>query len=256
MMAEALVMTCDTAHGRTARCVAEMSEEPPEGRAARSNEGTRSHEVGSSSQKVEASTVDVAAARGAPAVAPPPGRLAGLLEDTGGWREAAVRTGVGLAMSAAFGLALGARRGGGEMVAHAIGVAAAPAAILTFAVPALYIVVALFDAPVDAVGMARCAGRGTAALGMVLAGLAPLTALYAVSTEDRVWAGLAGIAALLLAGLVAVGQFRGALFEATREASLSARNALNLATLAFGALVAVAAARIWWSCVPTFGGGL
>jgi hypothetical protein len=186
----------------------------------------------------------------------PVGRLAELLGDAGGFREAGMRVGAGLAMSAAFGLALGARDGGPGLIVHAVGVAAAPAGVIAFGVPSLYIVLALFDAPVTALGLARSAGRGAAALGMVLAGLAPLTALYGVSADDGLWGAIAGLVALMLGGFVGLSQFHGSLRDQLASAPLATRSAMMAAAAIFGLFATVASARIWFALVPSFGGGL
>ncbi len=200
---------------------------------------------------IEAMATEVASDHEAPV-----GRLAEFLGDDGGWREAATRTGAGLALSAAFGLALGARDGGSALLVHALGVAAAPAGVVAFGVPALYIVLAVFDAPVTAVGLARSTGRGAAALGMVLAGLAPLTALYGVSASEPLWGASAGILALMLGGVVGLGQFHGSLRSQLGGASPSARSAMMLSAGIFAVLATVASARIWFALLPSFGGGL
>ena len=201
-------------------------------------------------------TAEAMATEVASEVEAPVGRLAELLGDDGGWREAAMRIGAGLALSAGFGLALGARDGGSGLFVHALGVAAAPAGVVVFGVPALYIVLAVFDAPVSALGLARSTGRGAAALGMVLAGLAPLTALYGVSASDPLWGAIAGFLALVLGGVVGLGQFHGSLQRQLEAAAPAARLAMMVSAAVFGLMATIAAARIWLALVPSFGGGL
>jgi hypothetical protein len=186
---------------------------------------------------------------------PAPGRLAALLAADGGWATSSGRAAIGLGLSAAFGVALGIRDGGAAILLHGMWAAAAPAAILVFGVPALYIVLAFIDAPLVALDVGRSAARGAAALGTCLAGLAPITALFIVSSHARVWGALVGICALVFSGLVGVGHFHVSLREQLRDASQSKRSAAMLAITIFGVLATVAAARIWLGELPIYGGG-
>ena len=88
-------------------------------------------------------------------------------------RDEAARAGVGLGLAALYGLALGARTGGVSFLRHGVGVPAALAVSLGIGVPALYIGLALLDAPVDLARAFRAASRATFTTGLVLAGLAP-----------------------------------------------------------------------------------
>lgn len=82
------------------------------------------------------------------------------------------RFGVGLGLSALYGLSLGARQGGKAFFLHAAGVPAALLAVTALGIPALYIVLALFDAPIEPPKAIAAAARATAQSGLVLAGLA------------------------------------------------------------------------------------
>jgi hypothetical protein len=190
-----------------------------------------------------------------PAPEPIPGRLAALFVTDGGWQTALSRCLAGLAMTAAFGVALGVRDGGASIFAHGLWAAAAPAAILAFGVPALYIVLALIDAPLGALDVARAAGRGTAALGTCLVGLGPLTALFIVSSQTRMWGAFIGLCAMIFAGLVGVGHFHVVLRQQLSGAPSAKRSAAMLAVTLFGVLATLAAARIWIGELPIFGGG-
>jgi hypothetical protein len=106
-----------------------------------------------------------------------------------------------------------------------------------------------------ALDVGRSAARGAAALGTCLAGLAPITALFIVSSHARVWGALVGICALVFSGLVGVGHFHVSLREQLRDASQSKRSAAMLAITIFGVLATVAAARIWLGELPIYGGG-
>src|SRR5690606_21991871 len=115
---------------------------------------------------------------------PRPGWTSALLDVDADWRGLAGRLGTGAALSAIYGIALGAREGGIALLVHAIGVPAALLAVCGLGLPALFIVLALFDAPLSPTKAIAAAARGCASAGLVLAGLAPLAALYVVGSES------------------------------------------------------------------------
>jgi hypothetical protein len=180
------------------------------------------------------------------------GWIAELVAASGGWRRAIGRAAGGLCLAAIFGLALGAREGGSSFLWHALGVPAGPALILALGVPALYIAIASFDVPLNALDLAHCAARGTAACGMVLGGLAPLTALYVVSSGNWVTAMLAAFSALLFAGIVGIINFHGALRAKLSDAPIGKRSVALTAATIFSVFTTIAAARMWLGELPIF----
>ena len=90
---------------------------------------------------------------------PRPGWTSTLLDVDADWRGLAGRVATGAALSAVYGVALGAREGGSALLVHAIGVPAALLAVCTLGLPALFIVLALFDAPLSPIKAAGAAAR-------------------------------------------------------------------------------------------------
>ncbi len=98
---------------------------------------------------------------------PRPGWAAALLEVDDDWRALARRVAIGAALSAIYGVALGAREGGLALALHAVGVPSALLAVCALGLPALYIVLALFDAPLAPITKSANATCATPAISRV-----------------------------------------------------------------------------------------
>jgi hypothetical protein len=161
---------------------------------------------------------------------------------------------VGVALAAVYGLALGSRAGIPSMVTHAVGVPVALLAVSALGVPALYIVLALFDAPLAPRDALTASVKGCAASGLVLAGLAPLAAVYVVGSDAPASASLAGGAGLVLGGLLGLRYFNAALRAALATADSATRALAGFVQLAFAAFAIALASRVWTSLLPLLGG--
>ena len=161
-------------------------------------------------------------------------------------------TGAGLA--SLYGLALGARDGGASLIRHALGVPAALFAVAGLGVPALFIALALFNAPLDPPRVAASAARAAASAGLLLAGLAPVAALYVVSSEHTGAAILAGAFGLFLGGLSGVTRLLRELGGSLAGQSELGRLAAGCAFAAFAVFATALAARVWFATLPLFGG--
>lgn len=168
-------------------------------------------------------------------------------------RREAQRFAVGLGLAALYGLALGARQGRLAFFTHAAGVPAALLAAFGVGIPALYIFLALVDAPVAVAGMAAAASRATAAAGLVLAGLAPAAALYVVTSEHRGAAALAAGLGLAVGGAFGLGNVVSDLRKSLHDAKPTIRAAADLAFAGFGLFAVVVAIRVWMSLLPILG---
>lgn len=181
-------------------------------------------------------------------------RLLGTSE-ADGWRQEGERLGVAVALASLFGAALGLRPGGPAIAAHALGVSTGMVAVCGLAVPALAIVLALVDASVDALGLARATSRAAAAAGLLLAGLAPATALFAVTVEDAVTVTVVGVCGLALAGLLAMRSFVRGLAPHLAVSDVRARRLSRVALPVFVVFASILGARIWWVMLPIVRGG-
>ena len=179
-----------------------------------------------------------------------------LLEPDGDIRTSLQRGASGIGLAAIYGAALGARDGGWSLITHAIGVPSALLVIGLMGLPSLYIVLALFRAPLSTHHATCAATRGIASGGLVLAGLAPLTALYVVTSTSADAAAIAGALGLMLGGALGLRHLLATLQEALAGAPLSTRVFATAAQAGFGLFAVVLAWRVWASVLPLLGGGL
>lgn len=156
--------------------------------------------------------------------------------------------GLCLALSASYGGAFGAAGEGRAIVGGGAGVALAWIAVAVLGVPALGIVLSLADAPIAWSDLADATARATARGSLVLAGLAPTLALYAVSVEDPRSAAMLGAAGLALAWLLAL----VSLAESIVRRAVGARAVAVAACAGFAAFSTILVARIW--SAQLFGG--
>ncbi len=164
------------------------------------------------------------------------------------------RLAIGLGLASIYGLAAGARQGGLAFVSSAALVPAALLGACVFGLPALYIALGMVDAPLAPRRLFAAAARATASAGLVLAGLAPVAALYVVSSGDREGAAIAtilGLAVGSLAGLRALWRDVAADVRASEEAV----KVVTVATLSGFALFAAAVGCRVWMHLPIFASG-
>lgn len=167
-----------------------------------------------------------------------------------GFRREARRLLVGIGLASLFGVAIGLRAGGAAIPLHAGGVALGIAAVCGLAVPALAIMLALANSSIDALGLARATSRAAAHAGLLLAGLAPGAALFAVTVEDAITVTIVGIGGLLLAGAIGMRSFVKELGPHIGVGLWS-----RVAVPSFLVFAAVLGARIWWITLPLVRGG-
>jgi hypothetical protein len=170
-------------------------------------------------------------------------------------RREAGRLAAGLGLASLYGAALGTRAGGSALLLHALGVPATLLAAFGLGTPALYIALALFNAPVEPPAVATAASRGVATAGLLLAGFAPAAALFVVSSERPGAAALAAGAGL--AGALSLGLRRllGDLGSALIGSPVTTRRAAVSACAGFVVFAAAVAARVAAALLPILGGG-
>jgi hypothetical protein len=169
-------------------------------------------------------------------------------------RREATRFAIGLGLAALYGLALGARSGRLAFLTHAVGVPAALLAAFGVGIPALYIFLALVDAPVVPAAIAAAATRATATAGLVLAGLAPAAALFVVTSERPGAAALAALVGLSVGGAFGLGNVVSDLRKSVAAAAPAVRLVADLAFGGFGLFAVVVSLRVWMSLLPVLGG--
>lgn len=157
---------------------------------------------------------------------------------------------VALGLSAVYGVALGLRGGARLMLIEALAIPAASLAVAALGVPALAILLALADAPVRAPELLDAAARGAARVGLILLGLAPPVALFAVTTEDAGSAVLLGGVGLGVAWAFGLRAF-------SREVlarSGASRARATLATIGFALFATALAGRVWLAALGALWG--
>ena len=165
------------------------------------------------------------------------------------------RLGTGLAFAGLYGLALGARAGGASLVQHALASSAGLAAVGLLGMPALFVLLALVNAPVSPGAMLSAGARALGSAGFVLAGLAPSAALLAVTIESPSAAAFVAQAGLLLSGGIGLYQLVGAVRRMFLGLPLGLRMKGNALLLAFCVFAVLLAARVWYA-LPILRGAL
>jgi len=201
----------------------------------------------------------------APAAPPPPAiawterildvTASGAPATVASWAGEGQRLVVATGLASLFGAAIGLRVGGAAILTHAAGVAVGILAVCGLAVPALAIVLALVNASIDALGLARATSRSAAAGGLLLAGLSPGAALFAVTVEDGITVTLVGMGGLTLAGVLAMRSFVRQLAPHLKRSDGGAPRLGLVAIPLFLLFASILGARIWWVMLPIVRGG-
>ncbi|WP_437720329.1 hypothetical protein [Sorangium sp. So ce861] len=188
-----------------------------------------------------------------------PGWTASLLAErqAADLRQDLARFGVGVGLASLYGLALGARQGGASLVQHAAGVPAAMVAVACLGVPALTIVLTLFDAPLDPARALSATARAAAATGLVLGGLAPAAALFVVTSGAHETAAMMGLIGLAVGGVMGVRVLLHDLGAVLRpDRGPLTWSGTTAALLGFAGFAVALALRVWWGTLPILRGGV
>jgi hypothetical protein len=164
------------------------------------------------------------------------------------------RLGSGLALSAVFGLALGARVGGLGLLRHALGAPLGLLVVAGVAAPALFVRLSLMDAPLRAEHVLRAVAGATFASGLVLAGLSPAMAMLVVSIESAGAAAWISGLGLALAGGIGLASLFGDLSRALNDQSALTKSRVFMTLAVFAVLSCALAARAWCAWLPVLGG--
>jgi len=185
-----------------------------------------------------------------------PGTVTGALLDQGdaSWPALVRRLGAALALSSAFGIALGMRRGGIALLWHGAGVPLGFAVVAVLVAPAFFIGLLHVGVRVEVRQVADALSRAAATSGLVLAGLSPLAALVVVSSEDAVTAAAFGWLGLALGGALGFRQLNGDLARMLASEAWARRIRARLMALGFALVSALLAARVWGAALRVLGG--
>ena len=191
-----------------------------------------------------------------PSASAPTNKTAWLLGEgqQASWPDEAKRFAASLGLASAYGLALGARKGGFSLVQHAVTVPLALLAVGALGVPALYIAMLVFDAPVAPLDVARAASRASAKTGLVLAGLAPVAALYVVSSDSPDVAAMAAMMGLFAASILGLGTFLRDVGALSSQVPAARKTLLGFAITGFAIFATALCLRVWLFGLPLLGG--
>jgi hypothetical protein len=113
--------------------------------------------------------------------------------------------------------------------------------------PALFVLMALVNAPVSPAAMLSAGARSLASAGFVLAGLAPSAALLAVTIESPDAAAFVTRAGLTLAGSIGLFQLTSSVRAMLQDLPPVPRLKCNALLLAFCLFAIMLAARVWYA---------
>ncbi len=165
------------------------------------------------------------------------------------------RLGAGLALSAVFGLALGARGGGLDLLRHALGAPLGLLVVSGVVAPSLFVRLSLLDAPIRAMPMLAAVARATFGTGLVLAGLAPAMTMLVVSIESPAAAAWMSGLGLALAGGIGLWGLFAELRQLASGAPLLLQSRIFCSIAVFAVLSCALSARAWYAWLPLLGGG-
>lgn len=160
----------------------------------------------------------------------------------------------GLALASVYGLALGARAGGLQLLRHAWGAPLGLMVVAGVAAPALFVRLALLNAPLRPAQMVAAVAQGTFTSGLVLAGLAPAAAMLVVSIESTQAAAWMSGLGLWLAGSIGLFNLLAGLKDSLSGAGLNLRARAFISIAIFAVLACALSARAWGAWLPLLGG--
>src|SRR5206468_1429744 len=111
---------------------------------------------------------------------------------------------------------------------------------------------------IRALGLARATTHAAVSMGLVLAGLAPVTALFVVTSEDLRTATIVAIAGLIVGGAFGIRGLTTVLsgdqIDRAKDGATSTNHHIRAATIVFVVFACVLAARIWYVTLPLLSG--
>jgi hypothetical protein len=164
------------------------------------------------------------------------------------------RLAAGLSLSALYGLALGARSGGAELLRNALGVPLGLVVLGLVMMPSLTVLFAILDAPVTPTRVLSSLGRALSSVGLVLAGLAPGVALLCVTVESGELAERVARLGFFLAGGLGLAGLWAQYSSLLAGAESSVARKARLFLLGYAVFAVMLAARLWSAFVPMLGG--
>ncbi len=169
-------------------------------------------------------------------------------------KAALTRAGAGLGLAALFGVAVGMRTGGADLLRHALGVPVGLSAVVLLGAPSMFVFLSICRAELDASKLAELVSRAVASAGLSLAGLAPAALLFVLTSEaDSAAASAVGVG-LLIAGGVALVRLVGGLLQQASKGGAGSIVGAMLVSAGFSVFACLLAVRVWSRLLPIFGG--
>ncbi|HEY5960580.1 MAG TPA: hypothetical protein VIV60_28700 [Polyangiaceae bacterium] len=162
--------------------------------------------------------------------------------------------GQGALLCASYGVALSIGTDKGHVLGLALAVPFTFAASIALAIPSLFVVLALLEAPMELADLVDYAVRAFRNCARVLGGLAPTVLLLSTSIADRHLVHLIGYGGLVLAAALGAYRIMSDAREALRTAAALPQLRHTLVLFAFVGLSFEIAARFWAASLNLFGG--
>jgi hypothetical protein len=172
-----------------------------------------------------------------------------------GWMSEYLKpVGQAILLSASYGIALGIGAFGGHVLGCALTIPATLAVALLVALPSLFVILSMLEAPVSIAGLVMASLQAYRHAALALGGFAPTLLLLATSIDDKWIVYHFAVVGLLLAGHLGA-------YRLTSEVGLSLTKGLRMAQirqwatlLGFVWLAFELAARFWGFALSLIGG--
>ncbi|MBX3184750.1 MAG: hypothetical protein KIT72_04900 [Polyangiaceae bacterium] len=164
------------------------------------------------------------------------------------------RAGAGLGLATLFGLAIGMRAGGADLLHHAVGVPVGLSAVVLLGAPSVFVFLSICRAELDAPKLAELVSRAVESAGLSLAGLAPAALLFVLTSDADSAAAYAAGTGLSIAGGVALVRLVGGLIQQASKGSAGSIAGALFVSAGFSVFACLLAARAWSRLLPIFGG--
>lgn len=162
--------------------------------------------------------------------------------------------GRGALFAAAFGIAFGIGTTDGHILGLALAVPLTFAASIAVAIPSLFVVLAMLEAPIELGELLSAATSAYQHSGIVLGGLAPTLLLLSTSITDRYLVYFLGCGGLSLAALLGAYRLTSEAHSTLRKQTGSTKLRHWAVLLTFVGLSFEIAARFWTTALSLFGG--
>ncbi|HET9958988.1 MAG TPA: hypothetical protein VFQ61_31070 [Polyangiaceae bacterium] len=171
------------------------------------------------------------------------------------WRPWLTRVASGFGLAAIYGAALGSRAGGFSLLRHAVAVPLGLLGVSAVGLFALLVSLSLLDAQSSPGQILSAAARSISSTGLILAGIAPATALLVVTIREAGAAQAVAAGGLLLAAAVGILPALKVTYRALSPEAWPFTLRAPLFVTGFAVFSFALGARLFFSLLPVLAGG-